>query len=99
MPKRRKPSVDEELQSAFGESLLQELTAAYVAWRQANAGKGCRAAEVGQALLYFLGGALAEMGVVARFPATGQWEAFVRDSQGRLAEAMAYCRKQLERGG
>jgi hypothetical protein len=96
MPKRRKLSVDDELQTAFGQSLLQELTTTYVAWRHANAGK-CSAAEVGQALLYFLGGSLAEMGVVARFPAKGQWEAFVRDSQGRLAEAMAYCRAQMER--
>jgi hypothetical protein len=95
MPKRRKLSIEEELESAFGESLLQELATTYSAWRQANHGK-CSVGEVAQALLYFVGGGLAEMGLAAQLPAKGRWEGFVADSQTRLSAAMAFCRAQME---
>jgi hypothetical protein len=96
MPKRRKMSVEQELEAAFGQSLLEALSAAYLEWRHANGGK-CSAREVGSALIFFLGGSLAEMGVASQLPAKGKWELFIRDSQRSLAEAMAFCRGHLER--
>jgi hypothetical protein len=98
MPKKRGLTPEQELESAFGESLLQALTATYAEWRQANRGK-CSMGEVAHALVYFTGGALAEMGLHARLPTQGRWVDFVGDCEAMLREAMAFCRAQLERGG
>jgi hypothetical protein len=98
MPKRLKPAPegrnpgltpDEELDNAFGESLLRELTATYAAWRDANRGK-CAMGEVAHALIYFAGGALVEMGLHARLPALGHWPSFMGDCQDMLRNAMTY---------
>src|SRR2546428_11806296 len=84
-------SPEEELAAAYGESLLQALVATYRDWRQANAGK-CRRSEVAHALLYFMGGCLAELGhdqAVRRH----DWPSYVADCQSLLGEAMAFCRE------
>jgi hypothetical protein len=96
MPKRRPLTIDEELQHAFGHSLVQALATTYSDWRGANARK-CQAKDVAQALLYFCAGSLAEMGVASELPARGHWESFVCDSQRTLADAMAFCRGEMER--
>jgi hypothetical protein len=83
------------LHTAFGQSLLEAMSATYVDWRNANARK-CQAKDVANALLYFLGGSLAEMGVASNLPEKGQWETFVRDTQRTLGEVMAFCRAQME---
>jgi len=93
--RRRRLTPEQELENAFSEALLRELASTHTAWRTANAGK-CRVGEVAQALVYFVGGSLAEMGVAARLPQEGQWESFVRDSTQLLGEAMGYCRSQIE---
>jgi hypothetical protein len=98
MPKRPKLTPEQELSCAFGESLLQALTATYADWREANRGK-VSMGEVAQALVYFAGGALVEMGLHARLPAAGTWPSFVGDCQDMLRDAMVFCRQQLERGG
>jgi hypothetical protein len=95
MPKRRGLTPEQELESAFGESLLQALTATYAEWREANRGK-CSMGEVAHALVYFTGGALAEMGLHARLPAEGHWAGFVGECQDLLRQAMVFCRQQLE---
>jgi hypothetical protein len=98
MSKRLKLTPDDELESAFGESLLRVLTATYAEWRDANRGK-CSMGEVAQALIYFAGGALVEMGLHARLPAQGHWPSFVGDCQDMLRNAMGFCRQELERRG
>jgi hypothetical protein len=87
---------EEELDHAYGQALLTALTQAYADWREAHSRKISQA-EVAQAVLYFAGGVLAELGLAAHLPAKGRWEDFVRDSQARLGEALAYCRASLER--
>jgi hypothetical protein len=87
---------EEELDHAYGQALLTALTQAYADWRDAHPRK-ISSAEVAQAVVYFAGGVLAELGLALRLPAKGRWEEFVRDSQARLGEALAYCRQQIER--